>query len=148
MGKNKDQWIETGISDFLNKLRPYADLQIDYLKEEKILKNADCRQIKEIEGKKILAAIKPGFFLVCLDEIGKKQTSSEFAVFFQNKIDLGQNITFVIGGALGLSDNLKQKADLLLSFSKMTFTHQMVRIFLLEQIYRAFNILQGTGYHK
>lgn len=148
IGKNKDKWIAEAMDDFLRKVRPYAEVEIDVLKEEKISKSQNIEQIKREEGVKILTAVKKDFFLVVLDDKGKKLDSHEFSDLISQKIDLGQNLTFVIGGALGLSDDVKQKAGLILSFSSMTFTHQMMRVFLIEQIYRGFNILKGTDYHK
>ncbi len=148
VGKNKDKWIDESIRDFLRKLRGFADLSIEILKDEKISKGQAVSKIKELEGERILEKVISGNFLIVLDQTGKLLSSEELAEQIQRKIDNGQNLTFVIGGALGLSSKVKDKSDLLLSFSKMTLTHQMIRPFLLEQIYRAFNIIKGTGYHK
>lgn len=148
IGKNKDQWVNAAMDDFLRKLKPYTEINIQVLKEEKITKAQDVNQIKKMEGERILATVQKDFALIVLDEQGKHLKSKALADLIEAKIDLGQNIAFVIGGALGLSPEVKQKADLILSFSCLTFTHQMIRIFLLEQIYRAFNILKGTEYHK
>ena len=148
IGKNKDKWIDIAINDFLKKLKAFAEISIEILKDEKIAKSQDSKKIKEIEGNRILEKVLPDNFLFVLDETGKLLSSEQLAQKIEKNIDFGKNMTFVIGGALGLSEKVKQRADLLLSFSKMTFTHQMIRIFLLEQIYRSFNILKGTQYHK
>jgi len=148
VGKNKDKWIDEAVFDFLKKLKNYAQVSIEILKDEKITKGQEVLKIKKTEGKRILEKVINNNFLIVLDETGKLFSSRELAKQIQTKIDFGQNLTLVTGGALGLSDEVKQRADLLLSFSKMTFTHQMIRVFLLEQIYRAFNILKGTDYHK
>lgn len=101
----------------------------------------------EEEGEMILRSIPGDEFVVALDERGKEMSSIDFAGFLGGKLDTGQALTFVIGGAFGLSEAVKKRADLKLSFSKMTFTHQMIRIFLLEQIWRGFCIIKGKEYH-
>lgn len=148
VGKNKDRWIDDAMADFLRKLQNLAEIEIDFLKEEKITKGQSEAKIKQIEGTRILEKVNSSNFFIVLDETGKTLSSKELARQIQQNIDCGKNFSFVVGGALGLADEVRQKADLILSFSKMTFTHQMIRVFLLEQIYRAFNILKGTDYHK
>ena len=99
------------------------------------------------EGEQILKSVKDGEVLVVLDEVGRQMDSKKFAGFVEGYKNQGVSLTFVIGGPFGLSPAVKARADILLSFSKMTFTHQMIRIFLLEQIYRAFSIISGKEYH-
>ena len=148
LGKNKDKWIDEAMADFLKKLNSLTEINIEFLKDEKISKSQDIDQIKRTEEERILNKVNAGHFLIVLDERGKLLSSADLARQIEQKIDFGQNMTFVIGGALGLSEKVRNKADLVLSFSKMTFTHQMIRVFLLEQIYRAFQIIKGTQYHK
>ncbi|MGC8766671.1 MAG: 23S rRNA (pseudouridine(1915)-N(3))-methyltransferase RlmH [Brevinematia bacterium] len=101
----------------------------------------------EEEGKTMLKNIK-GEYIILLDKKGKELSSEEFANIIKDKIDNGENIAFIIGGHQGVSEEVKQKADYILSFSKMTFGHNIFRVMLLEQIYRAFSIIYGTEYHK
>lgn len=148
VGRNKDKWVDLSTQGFLKKLRNFADISVEIIKEEKITKSQNSSKIKQKEGERILKKVNSKNFFIALDETGKLLSSNEFANQIERKIDIGQNLTFVIGGALGLSEEIKKQADLPLSFSKMTFTHQMIRPFLLEQVYRAFQIIKGTDYHK
>ena len=99
------------------------------------------------ESARLLRALNPADVCICLDERGKSFTSTEFAVFMQKMYDLGQTPAFLVGGAYGLSEEARERARHLVALSPLTFTHEMAQVLLLEQIYRAENILQGTGYH-
>ena len=139
IGKTKESYLKQGVNDFLERISHYHKIEYVELKDKGSLKE---------EGKEILEKIKDEFVVV-LDERGKECGSRLFAEFLKKKcIEEGRNILFVIGSASGLDEDVKKRADLLLSLSQMTFTHEMARLFLTEQIYRAFNIIKGTGYHK
>jgi len=151
IGKNKDAYIEEGVNEFLKRLKSFAQVKIETLKEISPSKTYSTDRCVEEEGKQILnvlsAAHNTGTFVIVLDEHGKEFTSTDFARFIGEKERSGTEVIFVIGGPFGLSQNIKQKANLVLSISKMTLTHQMIRLLLLEQIYRAFCISRGKEYH-
>ncbi len=148
ISKTKTEYVQAE-QEFLKRLQRYAEVEILNLKEEPITKNRSNDEIMEIEGKRILDKLDKDYFTVALHLMGVQKTSEEFADLIEENRDFkGAKICFIIGGPLGLSQNVLNKADLVLSFSKMTFTHQLIRLLLLEQIYRGFEILKGTGYHK
>ncbi len=147
LGKNKDAYLDDGVADFVKRLRKFCDLEIATLKDLKPSKTFSTERCVQDEGQIILKAIPVGSFVIALDEKGKEMNSVDFAGFLGEKLDEGRMLTFIIGAAFGLSDAVKRRADLKLSFSKMTFTHQMIRIFLLEQIWRGFCIIKGKEYH-
>lgn len=142
VGKTRD----FDLQEFVKRISPFAQLEIVDLKEVAPSKTFSRERCKEQEGEQILRALGEDF-IVALDEGGKQMDSREFSNLIGKSKDAGRTLVFVIGGPFGLSAAVKQRADLLLSFSKMTFTHQMIRLFLLEQIYRAFCILHGKEYH-
>ncbi len=158
VGKLKEQYLKDGIVEYAKRMPPYAELQVIEVADEKTPANASAQsneKIKESEGKRLLAALLPNghkdkdAYIIVLDSAGKNLSSPELA----QKIDtlaLGgtSHIVFVIGGSLGLSREVLQRGDFLLSFGKMTFPHQLMRLILLEQIYRAFKISRGETYHK
>ena len=137
---------------YSKRLGKYIKLDITELPDEKAPESmsvAQERQVKEKEGERILKAIKDDAFVVTLEIEGKQLTSVELAGFISEKMTRGvSHIAFVIGGSLGLSDEVIKKSDYHLSFSKMTFPHQLMRVVLLEQIYRACRINAGEPYHK
>ncbi|MCX6745924.1 MAG: 23S rRNA (pseudouridine(1915)-N(3))-methyltransferase RlmH [Candidatus Parcubacteria bacterium] len=148
ISKTKTEY-EQAEQEFLKRLQGYADLEILNLREEPITKNRPEDEIMEIEGERILAKLDKDYFIVALHVMGNQMSSEEFADFVEEIRDFkSAKICFVIGGPLGLSQRVLDEADFVLSFSKMTFTHQLIRLLLLEQIYRAFEILKGTEYHK
>ncbi|ORT99239.1 LSU m3 methyltransferase [Anaerovibrio sp. JC8] len=150
-GKIKEKYLTEGINEFMKRLGPFANVKIIEINEEKMKDNpseAEKQQTLTQEGQRLLKQVPEGSYLIVLDVYGKELSSEELAA----KIDkLGlegkSNITFLIGGAFGLSSEVRGAADMLLSFSRMTFTHQMVRLLLVEQIYRAFKINRGEKYH-
>lgn len=152
VGKIKEKYLQQGIDEYLKRLRSYAKIQIIEVPDEKTPENASEaieRQIKDKEGSAILAHIKPDSHCIALAIEGKQQTSEELAGSLDNLATYGKSqITFVIGGSLGLSEHVLKRADEKLSFSKMTFPHQLMRMILLEQVYRAFRINRGEPYHK
>ena len=147
IGKTKDKNIEELVAEYIKRTSPYAKVEFTSLNEEKLTSSKTKEKIIEIEGEKILKNISSEF-VVALDEKGKQFGSIDFAEIIKNHKDAGQKITFIIGGAFGLSNAVKTKANLTLSLSKMTFTHEMARLFLMEQVYRAFSIIAGKGYHN
>ena len=152
VGKIKEKYLRLGIDEFKKRLSKYCKLEIIELEDEKAPENLSDKEmlmIKEKEGKKILSKIKDNSYLIALAIDGKNLSSEELAETI-NKLGVRgeSNITFVIGGSLGLSDEVLSRADYKLSFSKMTFPHQLMRLILLEQVYRAYRINNGEPYHK
>jgi 23S rRNA (pseudouridine1915-N3)-methyltransferase len=152
VGKIKEKYLQLGILEYEKRLRPYAKLHIVELPEEKRPVSASSSieaAAIEKEGERICAAIPNGSFVIALDVRGVSWSSEELADAFREWELAGKNqIAIVIGGDLGLSPAVLSRSDLRLSLSKMTFTHPMARLLLLEQVYRAFRILRGEPYHK
>ena len=152
VGKIKEKYLKLGIDEFKKRLSKYCKLEIIELEDEKApekLSDKEMLMIKEKECKKILSKIKDNSYVIALAIDGKNLSSEELAETI-NKLGVRgvSNITFVIGGSLGLSDEVLSRADYKLSFSKMTFPHQLMRLILLEQVYRAYRINNGEPYHK
>ena len=152
VGKIKEKYLKLGIDEFKKRLSKYCKLEIIELEDEKAPENLSDKEmlmIKEKEGKKSLSKIKDNSYVIALAIDGKNLSSEELAQTI-NKLGVRgvSNITFVIGGSLGLSDEVLSRADYKLSFSKMTFPHQLMRLILLEQVYRAYRINNGEPYHK
>lgn len=152
VGKIKESFLKDAIDEYSKRLAKYCLLNIIELPDEKIPNNAsekEMLQVKEKEGQNILNNLKKESYIVCLDLKGKQYSSEEFSENLKNiSVNYNSNITFIIGGSLGISQNVLNQADQLISFSKMTFPHQLFRVLLLEQIYRAFKILNNETYHK
>lgn len=158
IGKTKNDYVLEGMEEFVKRLKPFASLEFLTLKEIATSKAFSREKAVAEEGKEILKALTAGSksenqCLVILDEKGKEMTSVEFAGFLGKYADMGKTVNFVIGGPFGLSEEVRNLAKTsgnasLLAISKMTFTHQMVRLFLLEQIYRGVSILKGKEYHN
>jgi 23S rRNA (pseudouridine1915-N3)-methyltransferase len=148
ISKTKSEYSDLE-KEFLKRLQKYAKIEVLNIKEEPITKNRSHDDIKAIEGEKLVSKIDQDAFIVVLDDKGKQFTSQEFAKQIEQIRDFkGAKMNFIIGGPLGLSGEVLGRANLVLSLSKMTLTHQMIRLLLLEQIYRGFEILKGTEYHK
>ena len=149
VGKIKEDYLNIGISEYLKRLSNYAKIEIVELKDEKISNKDSDEHIKEIEGKRIIEKLDKDYYNIFLDVHGKELSSEQFAAHTQKLIDEGKgNLCFVIAGSLGFSESVLNYANFRLSFSKMTFTHQMIRLLLLEQIYRVFKINNNEVYHK
>ena len=150
IGKTKQSYFIESENEYIKRLKAYTQLHVITLKEYPI-QSADesMRQIaRKKEAETLLNAIPPKTILIVLDERGKTLNSPEFAKYLGRIKDFeGGNVTFIIGGSFGLDESIRSRANLVLSLSKLTFTHEMVRTILLEQIYRAFTILQGKTYH-
>ena len=147
VGKTTDIHIENLIQEYQKRLTHYIPFTIQVIPELKNTKALTTDQQKQAEGELILRAITSANDLVLLDEHGKEFRSIEFADYLQKKMSSGRDLVFVVGGPYGFSEAVYQRANGKISLSKMTFSHQMVRLFLIEQIYRAMTILRGEPYH-
>ena len=152
VGKIKERYFEDAIKEYSKRLGRYCRLDIIQVQDEKTPDGAGEameRQIKDKEGQRILSNIKDGAYVSALAIEGRMLSSEELASRLQKLgVDGISHIVFVIGGSLGLSDEVMRRADFALSFSKMTFPHQMMRVVLLEQVYRSYLIMAGEPYHK
>ena len=152
IGKIKENYLKIGIDDYLKKIKPYSQIEIVEVNDEPIPNNPNNSEIeiaKNKEGEKVLQLIKSSEYLIGLDLNKKELESPAFAEYLNKKMEnAGASISFVIGGSYGLSNELKNRCNDSISLSKMTFLHQMTRLILLEQIYRAFKILRNETYHK
>ena len=152
VGKIKEKYLTEAIREYEKRLSRYCKLEIVELVDEKTPDGAGEaleRQIKEKEGQRLLARIKDGDFVIALAIEGRMLSSEELAARLERLgVDGVSHIVFVIGGSLGLSEAVLRRADFSLSFSRMTFPHQLMRVVLLEQIYRSFRINAGEPYHK
>ena len=145
VGKTQEEWLRRGVEEYATRIRRYAPLEIGEVKEEK---GAQAQTGREAECARLLKAVPKNARLILLDERGDELTSPQLAAFLGNERDRGTGeLVFAVGGAYGFSDSFRSRAVKTLSLSRMTFTHQMVRIFLLEQIYRGFTILNNEPYH-
>ena len=152
VGKLKEKYLKQGIEEYLKRLHTYARVEIVEVADEKApeeLSEAEETQVKQAEGQRLLSKISADAYVVALAIEGKPFTSESFARTLDDLATYGKSkVAFVIGGSLGLSDEVLERAGVKLSFSKMTFPHQLMRLILVEQIYRAFRINRGEPYHK
>lgn len=152
VGKIKEKYFSMAIDEYKKRLSRYCNLEIIELPDEKTPDGASVtviRQIKEKEGGRILNNIKDDSYVVSLAIEGRKMDSISFANMLEKSAVSGiSHITFIIGGSLGLDDRVLNKSDMMLSFSDMTFPHQLMRVILLEQIYRCYRIINNEPYHK
>ena len=150
-GKLKETYLRTGIAEYEKRLRPYADVKTREIVEERMKEKPSAAEKAETirrEGERLLAQVPQDAYLIVLDVGGAELSSEEFAAKIDHLAVTGEShIAFLIGGPFGLSDELRRCADLRLSFSHFTFPHQLIRLFLVEQIYRAFKISRGEPYH-
>ncbi|WP_461788297.1 23S rRNA (pseudouridine(1915)-N(3))-methyltransferase RlmH [Pedobacter sp.] len=148
VGKTEDKYLIEGIEKYLNRLKHYIGFNISIIPELKNTKNLTEAQQKSKEAELILKQLNNSDVLVLLDEKGKKYTSVQFSQYI-NKQMIGsvQHLVFVIGGPYGFDDSVYKRANSSVSLSDMTFSHQMVRLFFVEQLYRAFTILKNEPYH-
>ena len=148
VGKTDVKWVKEGLELYKSRLTHYIQFSVNEIPELKNVSSLTHPQIKEREGELILGAVRPSDFIVLMDEHGKQFRSMDFASWLQNKMACdGRDIVFVIGGAYGFSDAVYKRADMKISLSDMTFSHQMVRVIFTEQLYRAFTIMRGEPYH-
>lgn len=149
IGKIKEAYFKQSISEYVKRLNPYCSLKIIEIPSESIMDEKDYEKYKQSEAKKILQYLNKSSFIITLEIEGKQLSSIDFARKIKDVSNEGINeLTFIIGGANGLDELISKEAHFKLSFSKMTFTHQMIRVILLEQIYRAFKILNNESYHR
>ena len=152
VGDLKESYLKDMQAEYTKRLSKYCKLEIIQLKDEKLpntLNESNCNIVKEKEANAILAKLNtPNSYTFVLDEIGKEYSSIELSQKIDKVMTMGNStINFVIGGSLGLTDSIRTKGNETISFSRLTFPHQMIRIFLLEQIFRSFKILNNETYH-
>lgn len=152
VGKLKEKYLTDGIKEYLKRMTPYAKVDFQEVPDEPCPENAPTaieEQVKQREAERLLKKLRPGTYLIVLDPRGKMHTSEEMADKLQDLALNGRSdFTFLIGGSLGLAPAINQQANMLLSFSKLTFPHQLIRLMLMEQIYRWMKIMRGEPYHK
>ncbi|MFC0561259.1 23S rRNA (pseudouridine(1915)-N(3))-methyltransferase RlmH [Halalkalibacter alkalisediminis] len=152
VGKLKEKYLKQGIEEYTKRLSAYAKIDMIEVADEKApeqASEAEMLQIKDKEGERILAKLHPDAHVIALAIEGKMLTSEQLADTIDKLATYGKSkIAFVIGGSLGLSDAVMKRANESLSFSKMTFPHQLMKLVLVEQVYRAFRIIRGEPYHK
>ncbi len=152
VGKIKEKYIEEAIKEFSKRLSRYCNLMIIEVDDEKAPENLSQKEmdlVKQREGQRILSKIPQNSFIISLEIQGREISSEELSKKMEDIMISGINdITFIIGGSLGLWDEIRNRSDYRLSFSKMTFPHQLMRLILLEQIYRSWKIMKNEPYHK
>ena len=151
IGKLKDAYLRDGVAEFVKRMRPYGGITITELNESKIgdkPSDGDRKQVVAEEGERLLKAVPKSAYTVLLDVYGKTMSSEDLAkTVAKLEVDGVSDMAFIVGGAFGVSDELRRSVNYKLSFSPMTFTHQMVRLLLVEQIYRASKINRNEPYH-
>lgn len=147
VGKTLKGWIKDGLDIYCGRLSHYVSFEIKEIPELKNVSALSRDQIKSKEGELILKNLRPDDNVVLLDERGTQHTSMEFSQIISSQLSRGRNIAYVVGGAYGFSQAVYDRADGKISLSRMTFSHQMVRVIFAEQLYRAFTIMNGEPYH-
>ncbi len=148
VGRTATDYLRTATDDYVRRASRYMPVEFVIIPDIKTSRTLDEGVQKEREGAKIIEGLQPGDRVVLLDEHGRQMTSREFAGFIEKSAVVGlKRIVFVIGGPYGFSDEVHRRADSELSLSRMTFSHEMVRLFFAEQVYRAMTILRGEPYH-
>lgn len=152
VGKLKEKYLVQGIAEYLKRLTAYAKVTIVEVPDEKapeVLSDAEMKQVKDKEGVRILAKIPSDAHVIALAIDGKMKSSEEFAADLDKLATYGKSkVAFVIGGSLGLSESVLKRSDEQISFGRLTLPHQLMRLVLVEQVYRAFRIVRGEPYHK
>ncbi|WP_346216719.1 23S rRNA (pseudouridine(1915)-N(3))-methyltransferase RlmH [Caldifermentibacillus hisashii] len=152
VGKLKEKYLKQGIDEYLKRLSAYAKVEIIEVADEKApehLSEAEMEEVKWKEGERILSHLSEDTYIITLEISGRMLNSEQLAAKIDELGTYGKSkLAFIIGGSLGLSKEVQNRSDLALSFSKMTFPHQLMRLILLEQIYRAYRINRGEPYHK
>ena len=149
VGKTNVNYLKDGETEYEQRIKHYVNFEQLIISDVKNAKNLSTAQLKNKEGLQILSKINTSDYVVLLDEKGKQFSSNEFSNFLINKnLSNTKYLVFVVGGAFGFSDEVYQRADYKFSLSKMTFTHQMIRVFFKEQLYRALTIIKGEKYHN
>jgi 23S rRNA (pseudouridine1915-N3)-methyltransferase len=149
IGKTNERYLEEGMAIYQKRLEHYLKFELTIIPDVKNAGKMSPERLKALEAEAVQQRLRPGDFLVLLDENGKQYSSETFAEFINHKLQLSyKRLVFLIGGAYGFAPELRQQAGQLLSLSRMTFSHQMVRLFFLEQLYRAMAILNHEPYHN
>lgn len=153
VGKIKEKFYKEAIDEYLKRMQAYNKLEIIEVADEmaaETLSEKELEQVKEKEGERILGKISKEDYVVSLEILGKQMDSIEFAKFIENEMaeGFGRNLVFIIGGSNGLAKEVSQRSNKKLSFGKMTYPHQLMRVILTEQIYRAYRIINRHPYHK
>ena len=152
LGRLKEKYLREAVDEYAKRLSAYAKLEIIEIEPERLSDDpseSETQAALKAEAEKIMKKLEPESFSVAMCIEGKQMESTEFSKLISDKINLGTGVfNFIIGSSCGLHESVKQRADLKFSFSKMTFPHQLFRIMLLEQVYRAFKINEGSKYHK
>ncbi|WP_184545849.1 23S rRNA (pseudouridine(1915)-N(3))-methyltransferase RlmH [Mucilaginibacter sp. FT3.2] len=148
VGKTEDAYLKEGIDKYVKRLKHYTKLELVEINELKNTKALTADQQKSKEAELILKKITPLDFVILMDEKGSEYTSTQFAAYINKKeISTSANLIFIIGGPYGFDTSVYQRANDKISLSRMTFSHQMVRLFFVEQLYRAYTIMKGEPYH-
>lgn len=148
IGKTNSKFLIDGIQEYVKRLSFYIPFSIKYLNDTKNTRKLSQEQQKQLEGKMILDSLEKSDYVVLLDEHGTEFTSIEFARYIEKKQSTVQRqLVFIVGGPYGFSDDVKKRANEKISMSKMTFSHEMIRLFFVEQLYRAMTIIKNEPYH-
>jgi 23S rRNA (pseudouridine1915-N3)-methyltransferase len=148
VGKTRERFIQEGIAKYVRFLKPYAAVEVRELREEPVRDIKDAPLVRRKEAERIGKALPPGAFTVAMDERGREFTSHEFAQFVNAALERGtREMAFIIGGAMGLDESVTGSAHAVVAMARWTLTHEMARLTLLEQLYRAFTIIKGKKYH-
>jgi 23S rRNA (pseudouridine1915-N3)-methyltransferase len=147
IGKTKERWLKEAISEYVARISPFLKLELVELPDASLKIAGSAEQVRSREAETCLKRLHPEDVVILLDERGLKKTSLEFSGFLTN-LSERRSVVFVIGGAYGADEKLKRRADHILSLSDLTFTHQMARLILIEQIYRALMISHNRSYHN
>ncbi len=147
VGRTTDARLSSLIEDYIGRLKHYVPFELVVLPDLKNTKSLSEEQIKAAEGETILRFLAPSMDVILLDEHGREFRSIEYAQWIQKKMGSGKDLTLIIGGPYGFSEAVYTRADGKISFSQMTFSHQMIRLMAIEQLYRAMTILRGEPYH-
>ncbi|HRP60848.1 MAG TPA: 23S rRNA (pseudouridine(1915)-N(3))-methyltransferase RlmH [Vicingus sp.] len=147
IGKTDEKYLQDGIAKYLDRLKHYISFELVVINDVIIGSKPNTLLQKEKEAELFFDKIQPNDFVVLLDENGKSFTSVAFADYVQKRMNASTDVVFLIGGPFGFSDKIYQRANDKISLSKMTFSHQMIRLFFVEQVYRAFTIIKGEKYH-
>ena len=149
VGQTNMKFVEQGFNEFAARLKHYTDFKFIVIPNPKNSGKLDPAELKNREAESILTKLQPTDFVVLLDEKGSDYSSVEFSNFLQKRMNSGvKNLVFVVGGAFGFSEKMYERANSKLSLSKMTFSHQLIRLIFAEQLYRAFTILRNEKYHN
>ena len=149
VGKTRETYLREGIADFLGRLRRYIPVEVTIVRAERITRDDQGARVMALESERVAAAVPREAHLVVLDRRGKQMSSETLARWWQKlERQSCRKLCFTVGGVLGFTDQFRSKAQTLLSLSKMTYTHEMSRLILVEQLYRACTIMRGEKYHK